>query len=51
LLWRPHLDLDLSLGVYNLGNTRYEDRIRLDYPPAKQEARTVRLALNWRFGS
>jgi iron complex outermembrane receptor protein len=51
LLWRPRLDLDLSLGVYNLGNTRFFDRTRLDYPPAKQEARSLQLSVTWRFGA
>ncbi|MCV2366746.1 TonB-dependent receptor plug domain-containing protein [Roseateles oligotrophus] len=51
LLWRPRLDLDLSLGVYNLGNTAYFDRPRIDMPPARQAGRTVQLGLTWRFDS
>ena len=51
LLWRPRLDLDLSLGIYNLGNTHYFDRTRLDSPPAQQEARSLQINVTWRFGS
>lgn len=51
LLWRPRLDLDLSLGVYNLGDTRYFDRPRIDRPPATQAGRSLQLGLTWRFGS
>ncbi|MBT9493707.1 MAG: TonB-dependent receptor [Paucibacter sp.] len=51
LLWRPRLDLDVSLGVYNLGDTRYFDRPRIESQPLKQPGRSLQLSLSWRFGS
>ncbi|MDC8770703.1 TonB-dependent receptor plug domain-containing protein [Roseateles albus] len=51
LLWRPRLDVDLSLGFYNLGNTRVIDRPRVDQSASQQPGRSVQLALSWRFGS
>jgi iron complex outermembrane receptor protein len=48
LLWRPNLKMDLSLGVYNLGNRRVYDYLRSDFAPIKKEARTVQLSVTWR---
>ncbi len=51
LLWRPRLDLDVSLGFYNLGDTRIVDRSRVQLLPSQQPGRSVQLGLSWRFGS
>lgn len=51
LLWRPRLDVDLSLGVYNLGGTRYLDRPASAAPAIKQEGRTLQLSVSWRLPS
>ena len=51
LLWRPRLDVDLSLGVYNLGGTRYLDRPASAAPAIKQEGRTFQLSVSWRLPS
>ncbi|MEJ6005758.1 TonB-dependent receptor [Paucibacter sp. AS339] len=51
LLWRPRLDLDLSLGVYNLGAVDYFDRTSLLGEPVRREGRVWQLSVTWRFGS
>lgn len=51
LLWRPRLDVDVSLGVYNLGATRYLDRPASYKPAVKQEGRSVQVGVSWRLGS
>ncbi|MDC8756149.1 TonB-dependent receptor plug domain-containing protein [Janthinobacterium fluminis] len=51
LLWRADPDTELSLGLYNMANTRYVDRPGLLGPPLRQEGRALRFALTRRFGS
>lgn len=48
LLWRPNLKLDVSLGVYNLGNRRVYDYLLSDFAPIKKEGRAVQLNFTWR---
>jgi iron complex outermembrane receptor protein len=48
LLWRPTLKLDVSLGVYNIGNRQVFDYLRSTLAPIKKEGRTVQLSLTWR---
>jgi iron complex outermembrane receptor protein len=48
LLWRPSLKLDVSLGVYNIGNRQVFDYLRSTFAPIRKEGRTVQLSLTWR---
>lgn len=48
LLWRPNLKLDVSLGVYNIGNRRVFDYLQPNFAPIKKEGRTVQLSFTWR---
>ncbi|MCV2349106.1 TonB-dependent receptor plug domain-containing protein [Paucibacter sp. Y2R2-4] len=50
LLWRPSLDWEFSLGVYNLTDHAYVDRPRTSEPEVRQERRTLQLGLSWRMG-
>lgn len=50
LLWRPSLDLDVSVGLYNLGDVRYIDRPSPNGRAVKQERRTGQISLRWSFG-
>lgn len=50
LLWRPSLDLELSLGVYNLGDVRSIERPTPNGVALKQPGRTGQIGLSWRFG-
>lgn len=50
LLWRPSLDWELSLGLYNLTDHAYVDLPRTSAPEVRQERRTLQLGLSWRMG-
>ncbi|MFY7866639.1 TonB-dependent receptor plug domain-containing protein [Roseateles sp.] len=50
LLWRPRLNLEFSLGVYNLMDRGYLDRSTTLTPAIQSERRTLQLGLNWSLG-
>jgi iron complex outermembrane receptor protein len=50
LLWRPSLDWEISLGLYNLTDHAYVDRPRTSEPEVRHERRTLQLGLSWRMG-
>lgn len=49
LLWPVSDDVELSLGVHNLTQNRYDDQPLLTAPPIRNFERTIRLSLHWRL--
>ena len=48
LLWELSTELEVSLGIHNLTQTRYYDQPVLLAPPIRNRERTIRLGLQWR---
>ena len=49
LLWQLSDELEVSFGVHNLTQTRYDDQPSLYAPPIRNVGRTIRLGLQWRL--
>ncbi|MCV2420897.1 TonB-dependent receptor [Paucibacter sp. DJ4R-1] len=47
LLWRPTAGHELSLGLYNVGKTRYFDQPALQSYPVPQAGRVLQLSWTW----
>lgn len=50
LLYQAQTDLTCSLGLYNLGQTRYSNITAIGAAPMRQEGRVLRLSLSRSFG-
>ena len=51
LMWQLSDAVEFSIGVHNLTQTRYFDQPSLFAPPIVNRGRTIRLSMQWSFGS
>lgn len=49
LLWQNSAQTELALAWYNLTGAEYFDQPTVYAPPVKQQGRSFRLTLQWRF--